>query len=109
MADARLDADERRTSRAVCGGLGIPAGSIVSGDGPGGYRRRLPDSRVFRWVHGARRRLLPFLRLYESVHVCDADSGPGKQFAAHVRWLGRRRSMQLPADRILFPEEVGVG
>ena len=67
-----------------------------------------PDSRLFRRLHGARRRLLPLLRLHESFHVRDADAGAGEQSVADVCRLGRRRVVQLFADRILFPEEVGV-
>ena len=55
-------------------------------------------------LHGARRRLLPLLRLLEPVHVLHADPGAGGQLSAAVRGMGRRGAVQLPADRLLLPE-----
>ena len=39
-----------------------------------GHRRWLPDPCLLDRLHGARRRLLPLLRLPESLHVLDADA-----------------------------------
>ena len=89
--------------------VGHAARPAVRGDALRGDRRRIPDSRLFHRLHGARGRLLPLLRLSESVHVLDADAGAGEQPAAAVRRMGRRGAVQLPADRVLLPAQVGVG
>ncbi len=107
MADARADADDRRTGDTVCGRLGIPSRSTFLRYGFGCHRCRVPDSRLLRRVYGARRRVLPLLWLHESLYVRHADVGPGEQHAAYVRGLGRRRPMQLLVDWLLFFEEVG--
>ena len=107
MADARADRDDRWTRSTVCGGLGIPSRSAFLRHGAGRHRCRLPDSRLLRRVHGARRRVLPLLRLHESLHVRHADAGLGEQYAVDVRGVGRRRPVQLLADRFLFLEKVG--
>ena len=75
----------------------------------GGHLRRLADPHLFHRLHGARGRLLPLLLLSESVHVLHADAGAGREPHRDVRRLGRRRPVQLPADRLLVPEEVGDG
>ena len=69
------------------------------------HRHRLSDSHLLHRLHGARRRLLPLLRLPESVHVLHAQPGAGGELSDPVRGLGRRRSVQLSADRLLFREE----
>src|ERR1022692_3815093 len=56
----------------------------------------------FARLHGARRGLLPFLRLHEPVHVLHAHAGAGGQLPGDVRGLGRRGVMQLSADRLLL-------
>ena len=55
------------------------------------HRRRLPDPRLLRRLHGARGRLLALLRLPQPVHVLHADAGARRQLPAAVRRLGRRR------------------
>ena len=89
------------------GGLGLSARSAQLRDDPGGHRHRLSDPRVLHRLHGARQRLLPLLRLPESVRVLHADAGAGEQLRAAVRRLGRRGPVQLPADRLLLPQEIG--
>ena len=51
---------------------------LSCGDALRGDRRRVPDSRLFHRLHGARGRLLPLLRLSEPVHVLHADAGAGE-------------------------------
>ena len=76
------------------------------GDADDRHRRRLSDSRLRGRLHGARRRLLPLLRVPESVHVLHAGAGAGRQLPAAVRRLGRRGIVQLPADRLLLHRKV---
>ncbi len=59
-------------------------------------------------LHGARRRLLPLLRLPEPVHVLHADAHPGQQLRADVRRLGGRGPVLVPADRLLLPAPLGL-
>ena len=99
MADGRL--------ATFHGGLGLSARPAQRGDDSGGDRHRLPDPRLFGRVHGPRQRLLPLLRLPESVRLLHADAGAGEQLRAAVRRLGRRGALQLSADRVLLSQEVG--
>ena len=69
----------------------------------GRHLRRLPDPPLLGRVHGRRRGLQPLLRLHEPVRRLDADPGAGRQPAAALPGLGRRRPVQLPADRLLVP------
>ena len=43
------------------------------------HRRRHAHPYLFHRLHGARRRLLPLLRIPQSVHVLHADADPGEQ------------------------------
>ena len=70
-------------------------------------RRGHADPHLLHRIHGARRRLLPLLRIPEPVHVLDAHAHPGKQLRAAVCRMGRRGTVFVPADRFLFPSQVG--
>ena len=83
-----------------------PARRALGRDGAGGQRRRRADLRLFDRLHGARRGLRPLLRLREPVRALDASAGAGEQPAADVRRMGRRRTLLLPADRILVHERA---
>ena len=76
-----------------------PAGR---GDGRDGDLRRHADPRLFDRLHGARcLPALSLLRLPVAVHLLHADAGDGRQPAAALLRLGRRRSLLLSADRLL--------
>ena len=66
-------------------------------------RRRHVDPHLLHRLHGARRRLLPLLRLHEPVHVLHADAHSGQQLCPDVRWLGGRRPVLVSAHRLLLP------
>ena len=87
------------------GGLGLPAGSAVFGDGSGRHRNRFPDPRLLHRIHVGGGRVLPILRLPEPLHVLDADAGSREQLPDDVHRVGRRRSVFVSADRILLPQE----
>src|ERR1039458_8905266 len=78
------------------------SGSAHRHHAAGGDRCRLPDPYLLDRLHGARRGLLPFLRLHEPVHVLHAHAGAGGQLPGDVRGLGRRGLVQLFADRLLL-------
>ena len=83
----------------VLGAALRPAGR---GDGRDGDLRRHADPRLFDRLHGARQLpALSVLRLPVAVHLLDADAGDGRQPAAAVLRLGRRRPLLLSADRLL--------
>ena len=58
-------------------------------------------------VHGPRPRVLALLRVPQPVHVLDAPARPRGQLAGRVRRLGAGRAVQLPAHRVLVPQELG--
>ena len=82
--------------------------SAVMRDGAGGHGCRLPDSRLFHRLHGARERLLPLLRLFKSVHVLHAGPGAGGQLPDDVCRLGRRGPLFLSADRVFLFAQIGL-
>ena len=81
--------------------------SLDPGDDPHSDLRRLSDSPLLARLHGARRRLLPFLLLPEPVPLHDAGLGHGRKLPVDVRGLGGRGPLFLPPHRILLPQEVG--
>ena len=87
-------------------GVDFASGPANGRDADDRHRRWLPDSHLRDRLHGARGRLLPFLRVFESIHVLHAGAGAGRQFPAAVRRLGRRGIVQLPADRLLLPGKI---
>ena len=72
----------------------------------GRHRRGLADSHLFHGIHARRSGLPPIFLLPESLHVFHAGADAGGQLPADVCRLGRRRAVQLPADRILLPEAI---
>ncbi len=56
---------------------------------------------LFNRIHDRRRGLQPVLRLHESVFRFDADAASGEQSIAALSGVGRRRPVQLFADRVL--------
>ena len=55
------------------------------------------------------RRLSALLRRGGAVHLLDDAAGAGRQLPPALRRLGRRRPVQLPADRLLVHQAVGRG
>ncbi len=98
---------ERRHGRRLQRRLRIPARSALRDLAALCYRRRHADPHLLHRIHGARRRLLPLLRIPEPLHVRHAHAHPGEQLHANVRWLGRRGPVLVSADRVLFPPQVG--
>ena len=90
---------------ALHGRPGVPHGRAVGPAVPDHHLHRLPDPRLPDGLHGARPGLRALLRLPEPVLRLDAGAGAGRQPAGDVRRLGRRRSVQLPADRLLVHRE----
>ena len=105
---AHLDAAGRRSAAAsdIQIALGLRPGPAVGGDAAGRHRRRLPDPRLLRRLHGPRAGLRALLRLHEPVHGDDVHAGAGRQPAGAVRRLGGRRALLLPADRLLLRQAV---
>ena len=66
------------------------------------HRRGLVHLRLRHRLHARRDRLLSLLRLHGSVHVFDARAGDGLKLPDDVCRLGRRRSLFVPADRLLL-------
>ena len=71
------------------------------------HRRGHAHPHLLHRIHGARRRLLPLLRIPEPVHVRHADAHPGEQLHAFVRRMGRRWLVLVSADRLLFSSQLG--
>ena len=63
--------------------------------------RRLSHPPVLHRIHDRRGRLQPVFRLHEPLRGRHADPGAGRQSALALPWLGRRRPLQLSADRLL--------
>ena len=102
---ARLGHKRRR--QGVHGRMGLPAGLAQLRDGFGSHWNRLPDPCLLDGIHGARRWLLPLFRIPQPLPVLHAGPGLGEQLRVSVRRLGRCRLLQLRADRVLLPQEVG--
>jgi NADH-quinone oxidoreductase subunit L len=62
---------------------------------------------LFARLHGRRSEPAALHGVSVAVHLHDADAGDRGQPAAAVLRLGRRRSGQLPADRLLVQEALG--
>ncbi len=92
--------------RRVSGGFRAAGGPAHRDHAPGRHRRGLADSHLFHGIHARRSGLPPVFLLPESVHVFHARADSGGELPADVRRLGRRRAVQLPADRILLPEAI---
>ena len=98
----------RRPAGAVQRRCRLPARSAVGDLAAVRHRRGHAHPHLFDGLHGARRRLLPLLRLPEPVHVLHADADPGQQLCPDVRRLGGRGPVLVPADRLLLPAALGV-
>ena len=83
--------------------LGAAGRRALGGDDPGGDRGRDAHPHLLGVVHVARGsgRVRPLLRLPEPVRGGHADAGPGGLAGAHLRRVGGRRALQLPAHRLL--------
>ena len=92
-------------SGAVSGRLGFHGRQADDDHADDRHRHRLADSYLRDRIHGARRGLLSLLRLPEPVHVFHAEPGAGGELSDSVRRLGRRRPVQLSADRVLLRKE----
>ena len=92
--------------RRIPRGLRAASGPAHRDHAAGRHRRGLADPHLFHRIHARRSRLPPVFLLPESLHVFHADAGPGGQLPADVCRLGRRRAVQLPADRLLLPEAI---
>ncbi len=92
------------------GGLHAAARSALVGDDPRHHRHRLADPHLFDRVHarGDRLRVRPLLLVPEPVRRVHARARPRLELPRDVRRLGRRRSLFVPAHRLLVPEEVGL-
>ena len=90
----------------ISGRLRAAGGPAHRDHAPGRHRRGLADSYLFHGIHARRSGLPPVFFLLESVHVFHARADPGGQLPADVCRLGRRRAVQLPADRLLLPEAI---
>ena len=105
----------RRADRAVpLDQFGRPAGRLVAagryadrGDAGGGQHRVVARASLFHRLHGRGSVPAALLRLSVAVHLRDADAGDRGQSGAAVLRLGRRRSRELSADRLLVSEAVG--
>ena len=93
-------ATSRPTSSFLLDPLSAVMMLVVTGVG-------LPDPRLLRRLHGARPVVPALLPLPEPVHVRDAHAGARGQLPAHVRGLGGRRPVLVPADRLLVRAAVG--
>ena len=105
----------RRADRAVpLDRLGRPERRLVAarrhadrGHAGGGEHGVFARPPLFDRLHGRRPVPAALLRLSVAVHLRDADAGDRRQPRAAVLRLGRRRSRELSADRVLVPEAVG--
>ena len=100
--------DARRPHGRVPRRCRLPARSAVLHLAAVRDRRGHAHPHLLDRLHGARRRLLPLLRLPEPVHVLHADADPGEQLCADVRRLGGRGPVLVPADRLLLPAPLGL-
>ena len=87
-------------SRAACR-------SADRGHAARGHERRLPRPLLFDRIHAGGSRLLPLLLVPAALRLLDVDAGPGGQLPAAVRLLGSRRTLLVPADRLLLPAPLG--
>ena len=97
----------RRHSGSIPGRCRLPARSAFRHLAAVRHRRGHADPYLFHRIHGARRRLLPLLRIPQPVHVLHADPHPGEQLCLDVRGMGRRGPVFVSADRFLLPSPLG--
>ena len=90
---ARLSSQRRMELSARCAVVDLHADRHRRGPVHLRFRHRL---------HARRPGLLSLLRLHGPVHVFDARAGDGLELPDDVCRLGRRRSLFLPADRLLL-------
>ena len=105
--DARDRAVALDQFRRPQGGLGAARRHADRRDAGGGQHRLLARASLFDRLHGRGSEPAAVLRLSVAVHLRDADAGDRGQPRAAVLRLGRRRSRELSADRLLVPEAVG--
>ena len=98
---------DRRAAHPV----GVPPRPAVGDDDPRRHGDRLPDPRLLDRLHARRaaRRRGALLRLPEPVLLLHAHAGAGRQLPGHVRRLGGRRPLLVPAHRLLVREEERLG
>ena len=104
LQDRAVPLDQFRRS---AGGVGAARRYADRRDAGGGQHRLLARAPLFHRLHGRGSEPAALLRLSVAVHLRDADAGDRGQSGPAVLRLGRRRSRQLPADRLLVPEAVG--
>ena len=100
----RVDVAPERQLQDRHGGARRPAEHDDDADR---LRRRRPDRPLLDRLHGRRRRGAALLRLHVAVRLLDAAARRGRQPAAAARRLGPRRSLLVPADRLLARAAVG--
>ena len=81
--------------------VGVPARSALDDHGARDHRRRHADSHLQHRLHARRPRLSAVLRVPESVRRLHAGARARRQLSRTVRGLGRRRTLLVPADRLL--------
>ena len=91
------------------GALHPPPRPALDADDPRGHRHRLADPHLLDQLHarGARRRVRPLLLVPEPLCRLHAHAGARRQLPDHVRRLGGRGALLVPAHRLLVHEEVG--
>src|SRR6056297_157925 len=106
-----------RAGARRAGAVAVPAGRLVrpvaGRDGRSAqrpddarhHRSRNADPPLLGRLHARRRRLLALLLVPEPVHRRDVGAGAGRLVHAHVRRLGGRGRLVVPADRLLVPDE----
>ena len=109
--DSADSARDRARDWVVRSALGVPPRSALGDDDPRRHRHRAADPYLFDSLHARRaaRRIRALLLLSQPVLLLHARARAGQQLPDHVRRLGRRGPVLVPAHRLLVREEERVG